>query len=51
LSAIGSSPAPHIICGNGVPSASVPNGSLYLRMDGGAGSTLYVREVGAWVAK
>jgi hypothetical protein len=51
LTAVGSSAAPHILCGNGVPASTTPNGSLYLRMDGGAGSTLYVRESGAWVAK
>lgn len=28
-----------------------PTGSLYLRTDGGAGSTLYVKEVPGWAAK
>jgi hypothetical protein len=40
-----------ILTGTGVPSMTAPNGSLYTRQDGGAGSTLYVREAGAWVAK
>lgn len=40
-----------ILTGNGPPSDTAPNGSVYLRSDGGAGSTLYVREAGAWVAK
>jgi hypothetical protein len=40
-----------ILSGNGPPVAAAPNGSMYLRADGGAGSTLYVREAGSWVAK
>ncbi len=47
---LGSS-GPTITTGTGAPSDSAPDGSLYLRTDGGAGSTLYVRETGAWVAK
>jgi hypothetical protein len=47
---LGSS-GPTITTGTGAPSHSAPDGSLYLRTDGGAGSTLYVREAGAWVAK
>lgn len=42
---------PTITTGTGAPSHSAPDGSLYLRTDGGAWSTLYVRETGAWVAK
>ena len=42
---------PRIIQGTGAPTVTAPDGSLYLRTDGGAGSTLYVRETGAWVAK
>lgn len=45
---VGSSSGPSITTGTGVPSASVPNGSLYLRTDG-TGASLYVRENGAWV--
>ena len=37
--------------GEGVPSHSARVGSLYLRTDGGSGSTLYVRESSGWVAK
>lgn len=48
-----------IFYGLGAPSASTDSnvincavGSLYLRTDGGSGSTLYVRESsGAWAAK
>jgi len=36
--------------GDGVPTANEPNGSLYSRLDAGAGSTLYLRKNGAWVA-
>jgi len=39
------------LTGNGPPTDSAPNGSIYLRANGGAGSTLYVREAGVWVAK
>lgn len=40
-----------ITSGEGVPTAADPNGSLFIRTDGGAGTTLYVRENGAWAAK
>lgn len=42
---------PTITTGTGAPTHSAPNGSLYTRTDGGAGTTLYVRESGAWVGK
>ena len=44
---------PVIVAGAGSPSAdlALPNGSLYLRSDGGEGSTFYVREEGRWTAK
>lgn len=42
---------PKIRVGTGVPSASDPNGSIFLRSDGGTNSTFYVRESGAWTAK
>lgn len=49
---------PQIRAGSGSPEASVsaPLGSLYLNADGGAGTTLYVKESGGvgntgWVAK
>ncbi len=37
--------------GTGAPTGSCVTGSLYLRADGGSGSTLYVCEVGSWAAK
>ena len=40
-----------VLSGAGVPVADAPNGSLYLRSDGGPGKTLYVREAGTWVGK
>lgn len=44
-----------ILTGTGVPAVAAPVGSLYLRTDGGAGSTLYIKESGTgtsgWVAK
>jgi hypothetical protein len=40
-----------ILTGSGVPTMSAPDGSIYLRSDGGSGTTFYVREAGAWIAK
>lgn len=38
--------------GNGVPTAATgPKGSLYVRLDGGTGTTFYVREAAGGVAK
>lgn len=37
-----------VYSGSGVPTVSVPNGSLFLRSDGAGGTTLYVRAQGAW---
>ena len=48
---------PTITSGSGTPESAVtaPVGSLFLRTDGGASTTLYVKESGAgdtgWVAK
>ncbi|HXV25409.1 MAG TPA: right-handed parallel beta-helix repeat-containing protein [Alphaproteobacteria bacterium] len=44
---------PVILAGAGSPppELELPNGSLYLRSDGGEGSTFYVREDGRWIAK
>ncbi|MGG4268367.1 hypothetical protein [Peribacillus simplex] len=43
------------ITGTGVPKVAAPVGSMYTRTDGGAGTTLYVKESGTgttgWVAK
>ena len=41
---------PTITTGTGAPSHSAPNGSVYLRTDGTATTTLYVRASGAWTA-
>jgi len=38
-----------ILSGSGAPTMSAPDGSLYLRTDGGAKSTIYVRAEGVWV--
>ncbi|MCI0708203.1 MAG: hypothetical protein L0Y80_12065 [Ignavibacteriae bacterium] len=40
-----------VTSGSAAPSSSEPNGSIYLRTGGGSGTTFYVREAGAWVAK
>jgi hypothetical protein len=40
-----------MLSGAGVPTMTAPNGSVYLRTDGGPGSTFYVREGGFWVPK
>jgi len=40
-----------ILSGSGPPAIAAPDGSTYQRTDGGAGSTFYVRENGAWVPK
>jgi len=40
-----------ISCGQGIPTASEPNGSLFLRRDASdADTVLYARIGGAWVA-
>lgn len=39
------------LTGLGAPTISAPNGSMYVRTDGGVGNTLYIREGAAWVAK
>ena len=40
-----------IIAASGAPLGACSNGSIYLRDDGGAGTTFYVCELGAWVGK
>lgn len=40
-----------MLSGTGVPTMTAPNGSVYLRTDGGPGSTFYVREGGFWIPK
>lgn len=44
------SSVPTITSGTGAPSASEPDGSLYLRTDGADGTTEYRRISSAWVA-
>jgi hypothetical protein len=46
-----SSSTAQILSGNGPPTQPAPDGSIYLRTGGNSGSTFYVREEGAWVAK
>jgi hypothetical protein len=41
--------SPTVTSGSGAPSASEPNGSVYLRTNGAAANTLYMRISGAWV--
>ena len=43
------STSPTVTSGSGAPSATEPNGSVYLRTNGSSASTLYVRVSGAWV--
>lgn len=40
-----------ITAGAGAPASTPSNGSIYLRTGGGAGTSFYVRESGAWVGK
>lgn len=54
----GLKPAVGVLAGNGSPETVVPAavGTLYRRLDGGAATTLYVKESGAgtntgWIAK
>jgi len=42
------SSGPTITSGTGVPATTEPDGSIFLRTDGAAGSTVYFREGGAW---
>lgn len=42
---------PTITAGEGAPSAAEPNGSVYLRTNGGtADLAIYVRQGGSWIA-
>jgi hypothetical protein len=38
----------NVLSGSGAPSATAPNGSIYLRTDGDASSTVYVRAGNVW---
>lgn len=42
------STSPTVTSGSGAPTATEPNGSLYLRTNGTALSTIYARVSGAW---
>lgn len=44
------STSPTITSGSGAPSASEPDGSIYMRTGGAVGTTLYIRVSSAWVA-
>jgi hypothetical protein len=45
------STSPTITSGAGAPTASEPDGSMYLRTNGTSTTTLYLRVASAWVAK
>jgi hypothetical protein len=42
-------PAVRMLHGSGAPNMGAPDGSIYLRTDGGASSTLYVRTSSQWI--
>ncbi len=49
-----SATGPQTVTGEGAPTQNLPQGSLYLRTDGGPNTTLYVKtgpDVGDWTAK
>lgn len=41
----------HLFVGSGAPTSTPSGRALYLRTDGGGGTTLYVWEGAAWVGK
>jgi hypothetical protein len=41
--------SPTVTSGSGAPTAAEPNGSIYLRTNGAAASTIYARVSSAWV--
>lgn len=43
--------AQHLFFGEGVPTFTPPGRALYVRLDGGTSTTLYVYEGASWVAK
>ena len=49
--AVGDGDTVRVYKGYGVPTLAASVGSLYQRLDGGANTTLYVKESGGWVAK
>lgn len=50
LSSSGAYTGPSILSGSGIPSSSAADGSIYLRVDGGAATTIYARAGGSWYA-
>lgn len=49
--AVGDGDTVRVYKGYGVPTLAASVGSLYQRLDGGANTTLYVKEASGWVAK
>lgn len=49
--AVGDGDSVRVYKGYGAPTLSAGVGSLYQRLDGGANTTLYVREASGWIAK
>ena len=49
--AVGDGDSVRVYKGYGVPTLAASVGSLYQRLDGGANTTLYVKESGGWTAK
>jgi hypothetical protein len=42
---------PYIVAGTGAPTFTAPQGSMYIRIDGGAGARLYMNSTGSttWI--
>lgn len=42
---------PYILAGTGAPTFTAPQGSMYIRIDGGAGARLYMNSTGSttWI--
>jgi hypothetical protein len=49
--AIPAATQPYICAGTGAPTFSAPQGSMYIRIDGGAGARLYMNSTGSttWI--
>ena len=49
--AIPAASQPYICAGTGAPTFSAPQGSMYIRIDGGAGARLYMNSTGSttWI--
>lgn len=48
---IPSASQPYLVAGTGAPTFTAPQGSMYIRIDGGAGARLYMNSTGSttWV--